>query len=222
MTHIQVFHNPQFLDYHGDHSQIVCPLQPTATVKLPEAVSLNEGLGLAYARTQHGYRYASWFHDPEVIPHLRSSSVGDLLATGEGAFYVIERMGFKPYAPDGTDPVQRLVAAARLLETAVARRELGPHQQAAQASLAAIQHALAAEGYSVRELPVDWEEAQVGDLVGTPTLGYYRIIGRKLRPKWRAKQLLADLPNGTIWLDEARTWAVLVPTRTPDLLKRWL
>jgi hypothetical protein len=140
MAHIRVFHNPQFLDYTGDHSQIVRPLQPTASVKLPEAAPLNEGLGIAYARTQHGYRYASWFHDPEVIPHLRSTSVGDLLATEDGKFYVIEPMGFKPYAPVETDPVQQLVAAARQLETTVAQRELGHYQQAAQASSIAIQH----------------------------------------------------------------------------------
>lgn len=222
MTHIQVFHNPQFLDYRGDHSQIVRPLQPTASVKLPDAVSLNEGLGIAYARTQHGYRYASWFHDPEVMPHLRSSSVGDLLATAEGAFYIIEPMGFKPYTPDESDPAQRLVAAARELETAVAQSELGQHQQAAQASLIAIQHALAAEGYPDRGLPVAWEKAEVGDLVGSPALGHFRIIARRLQPKWRASQLLADLPNGTIWLDGPKTWAVLVPTRAPELLKRWL
>lgn len=222
MTHIQVFHNPHFLDYSGDHSQIVCPLQPTASVKLPEAVSLNEGLGIAYACTQHGYRYASWFHDPEVIPHLRSTSVGDLLATEDGTFYVVEGMGFKPYAPVETEPVQQLVAAARQLETAVAQRDLGQHQQAAQASLTAIQHALAAEGYPAKEMPVAWENAQVGDLVGSPALGHFRLIARKLQPKWRARQLLADLPNGAIWLDGPRTWAVLVPTSAPDLLKPWL
>lgn len=30
----------------------------------------------------------------------------------------------------------------------------------------------------------------------------------------------ADLTNGTIWLDGPRTWAVLVPTSAPDILKR--
>ncbi|MCB8980603.1 MAG: hypothetical protein H6657_24600 [Ardenticatenaceae bacterium] len=198
------------------------PRQPTASVKLPEAVSLNEGLDFAYACTQHGNRYASWFHDPEVIPHLRSSSVCDLLATAEGTFYVIEPMGFKPYVPTETYPVQQLVGAVCLLEKAAAQRELGLHQQAVQASLVAIQHALAAEGYSAQELPVDWENAQVGDLVGSPALGHFRIIARKLRPKWRARQMLADLPNGTIWLDGAKTWAVLVLSSVPDLSKRWL
>jgi hypothetical protein len=222
MAHIQVFHNPQFLDYSGDHSQIVWPLQPTASVKLPEAASLDEQLGIAYAYTQHGYRYASWFHDPEVIPHLRSTSVGDLLATEDGQFYVVERMGFQPYAPVETGPVQQLVAAARQLETAVAQRELGHYQQAAQASLAAIQHALAAEGYPAREMPVTWEKAQVGDMVGSPELGHFRLIARNLQPKWRAVRLLEQIPDGHIWKDGTASWAVLLPTSTPDLLKRWL
>ena len=221
MTTIQVFHNPRFLDYSGDHSQIVRSLQPTASVKLPEAVSLNEGLGIAYARTQHGYRYASWFHDPEVVPHLRSTSVGDLLATENGQFYVIEPLGFKPYAPVETDPVQQLMTAARQLETAVAQRDPAQLQQAAQESLSAIQHALVAEGYPAREMPVAWEKAEVGDLVGSPELGHFRLIACNLQPKWRAVRLLEQLPDGRIWKDGSTSWAVLVPTRVPDLLKRW-
>jgi hypothetical protein len=42
-------------------------------------------LGAAYAWTQHGYLRDSWFNDPAVMPHLRSTSVGDLLATEDGA-----------------------------------------------------------------------------------------------------------------------------------------
>lgn len=58
---------------------------------------------------------------------------------------------------------------------------------------------------------LSWDEAQPGDLVGNPDTGLYRVIARKLRPKWRARRLLAHVPNAQIWLDSQRTWALLLP-----------
>ena len=63
-------------------------------------------LGAAYAWTQHGYLYPSWFNDPAVTPHLRSTSVGDLLATEDGALYVVESFGFQPYRPKSIGAVR--------------------------------------------------------------------------------------------------------------------
>ena len=105
MPIIQVFHNPHFLDYDGSHSRIVPPVRPTASVNIAAAgLELNDMLGAAYAWTQHGYLYPSWFNDPAVIPHLRSTSVGDLLAAEDGALYVVESFGFQPYRPKAIFP----------------------------------------------------------------------------------------------------------------------
>jgi hypothetical protein len=46
-----------------------------------------------------------------------------------------------------------------------------------------MQHALAAEGYPERDTPILWEKAQVGDLVGEPEVGQFRVIARKLSCK---------------------------------------
>ena len=76
----------------------------------------------------------------------------------------------------------------------------------------AMLHVLESEGYPNGELPVlTWDNAQPGDLVGDPHTGLFRVIARKLRPKWRAKRLLAHIPDAQIWIDSPRTWAVLVP-----------
>lgn len=56
-------------------------------------------------------------------------------------------------------------------------------------------------------------------LVGDPHAGLFRVMARKLRPKWRAKRLLAHIPDPQIWIDsprilrhaQDRLWAVLVP-----------
>lgn len=56
-------------------------------------------------------------------------------------------------------------------------------------------------------------------LVGDPQTGLFRVIARKLRPKWRAKRLLAHIPDAQIWIDSPRIlrhaqdklWAVLAP-----------
>ena len=77
-----------------------------------------------------------------------------------------------------------------------------------------ILHVLEAEGYPNGEVPIlAWDNAQPGDLVGGPDTGLFRVIARKLRPKWRAKRLLPHIPNAQIWIDSPRTWAVLVPVK---------
>ena len=70
---------------------------------------------------------------------------------------------------------------------------------------------LIAEGHPAADSPILWDNAQVGDLVGSPKTGQYRVIARRLRPKWRAKRLLAYIPDSQLWLDGARHWAVLAP-----------
>jgi len=216
MPKIAVYHNPNFLDYRGNHSQIVPPAQPVATVTVPANLSLDEMLGAAYARTQHGYENPSWFNDLDVIPHLRSTSAGDLIADSDGNLYVVESFGFQPYQPRAIAPVHKLAEAYRLLETAVNGADTRSLLTLVRQALAAIQHALVAEGYPASESPILWEKAQPGDLVGGPYMGgpetgQFRVIARKLRPKWRAKRLLAHIPDAQIWIDSPRTWAILVP-----------
>ncbi|MFO7680673.1 MAG: hypothetical protein R6X34_11530 [Chloroflexota bacterium] len=55
---------------------------------------------------------------------------------------------------------------------------------------------LIADGYPAADSPILWDNAQVGDLVGSPETGQNRVIARRLRPKWRAKRLLAPIPGG--------------------------
>lgn len=223
MPYLMVYHNPHFLDYNGDHSQIVAPTQPVASILVPAGSSLDERLGAAYTQTQHGHNYPSWFNDPQIIPHLRSTAVGDLIADHEGNFYVVEHFGFQPYQPATQDPLQLLAEAYRWLETACMQREATADSallSAARRALVAMQHTLATEEtHSSRRTPVHWENAQPGDLVGCADIGQFRVIARKLRPKWRAKRLLAHIPNAQIWIDNPRIprqvrdrlWAVLVP-----------
>ena len=212
MPIIQVFHNPHFLDYDGSHSRIVPPVRPTASVNIAAAgLELNDMLGAAYAWTQHGYLYPSWFNDPAVIPHLRSTSVGDLLATEDGALYVVESFGFQPYRPKAIFPIHKLAEAYRLLDAARERPSDGTLATAVQQALAAMEHLLVAEGHPTGDTPILWDNAQVGDVVGRPEMGQFRVIARRLRPKWRAKRLLPHVPGSQLWLDGARHWAVLVP-----------
>ncbi len=209
MPTITVYHNPNFLNYRGNHSQIVPPTQPVATVTVPEGLSLTEMLESAYAQTQHAH--GSWFNNPQVMAHLRSSSAGDLIADGNGNIYVVEPFGFQPYKPRAVSPVHRLAEAAQLLEASVSGGDTRSLLASAKQAFAAIQHTLSAEGYPASEIPILWEKAKPGDLVGDPERGQFRVIVRKLRPKWRAKRMLAHIPNAQIWIDSPRTWAVLVP-----------
>jgi hypothetical protein len=83
----------------------------------------------------------------------------------------------------------------------------------------AILYVLEAEGYPNGEIPIlTWDKAQPGDLVGSSEVGLFRVIARKLRPKWRAKRLLAHIPKAEIWIDSPTTWAVLAPANKADLL----
>ncbi len=215
MPYLMVYHNPHFLEYNGDHSQIVAPTQPVASIFVSAGSSLDERLGAAYTQTQHGHNYPSWFNDPQIIPHLRSTAVGDLIADHEGNLYVVENFGFQPYQPATQDPLSALAEAYRWLEAACRQREAaadGLLLSAARRALVAMQHTLATEEtYPAGRVPVHWENAQPGDLVGHPDIGQFRVIARKLRPKWRAKRLLVHIPDAQIWIDSPRTWAVLVP-----------
>lgn len=151
MTNVTVYHNVNFLEYRGKHSQIMPPTRPVATVIVPADSSLHEMLGAAYAKTQHGYEHPSWFNDPNVIPHLRSTSVGDLIADDDGNLYVVESFGFQPYRPRAVSPVHSLADAARLLETAVNEADTRSLSALVRQALVAIQHVLAAEEYPAGE-----------------------------------------------------------------------
>ena len=214
MPKITVFHNPNFLYYRGDHKQIVPPTQPVATISTPDGLSLPESLEFGYAQTQHVD--TSWFNNPGVMVHLRSTSVGDLIADNEGNLHVVESFGFQPYQPKAIAPVHKLAEAYRLLETAVDESNHHSLATAVHQALAAIRHSLSAEGYPDSESPILWDKAQPGDLVGNADIGHFRVIARKLGPKWRAKRLLAHIPNSQIWIDTPRTWAVLVPVKTGE------
>ena len=97
MPILTVYHNPNFLAYRGDHTQIVLPTRPVASVSVPEGLSPAGQLEYAYAQTQHGQR--PWYENPPVTPHLRSTAVGDLLADAAGQRHVVEVCGFQPYQP---------------------------------------------------------------------------------------------------------------------------
>jgi hypothetical protein len=214
MPKITVYHNPNFLYYRGSHSQIVPPTQPVATVTVPEGLSLTEMLEFGYAQTQHVH--TSWFNNPQVMAHLRSTSMGDMIGDNEGNLYVVESFGFQPYQLKAISQVHKLAEAHRLLETAVDEGSRHSLSTAAHQALAAIRHSLGAEGYPDSESPILWDKAQPGDLVGNADIGQFRVIARTLRPKWRAKRLLAHIPNGQIWIDSPRTWAVLAPVKAGE------
>lgn len=159
MPEITVYHNPNFLYYRGVHSQIVPPTRPVATVTVPEGLSLNEMLEFGYAQTQHAH--ISWFNHPQVMAHLRSTSVGDVIADDKGNLYVVESFGFQPYQPQAIAPVHKLAEACRLLEEAVAEGNGRSLFTLVRQALAAIHNALAAEGYPNSETPVLTETAPI-------------------------------------------------------------
>ncbi|MFZ1398225.1 MAG: hypothetical protein WAS33_15075 [Candidatus Promineifilaceae bacterium] len=220
MTIIQVFHNPRFLEYRGNHDELFLPVSPTASIELESEMSPDEQLNMAYARTQHGVHYASWFHDPTVMPHLRSSSVGDLIGLENGELFVVEPMGFQPYRPNTVPWQTALAQALRQLETAVERSDLAALKSTIQQSLIPIHQALLAEGYPISELPKAWSNAQVGDLVGNEATGEYRVFARRLAPQWRAVLLLEHLPEGKLYRDD-NGWTVLHPTKHKNIMGRW-
>lgn len=216
MKQIKVYHNPHVLDYRGHHSQIIPPIQPVASMAAAAEMPLVERLGLAFRQTQH--TDTGWFNNPDVMTHLRSTSVGDLIDDGEGNLYVVESFGFQPYRPPAT-AVHKIAAACRELDEASANGSRHALTTAVRTAVAAMQQWLAAEGYPESESPVMWEKAQAGDLVRSVSGGQFRVIARRLRPKWRARRLLAHVPDAQIWLDspetlrqaQAKLWAVVVP-----------
>jgi hypothetical protein len=227
MTVIKVYHNPNFLDYRGRHTNIVPPTRPLATVEGPEEYSAEQALEVAFHKTQHlDDVEGGWWNNPEVRLHVRSTSVGDVLEVcpdrpseaepdqGDGLEnrFVVESMGFQRYQPRAIRPYHRLAEAYRLLEEALAQSSTGQIITVAGQARDAMLYMLEAEGYPNGEVPIlTWDKAQAGDLTGSPETGLFRVIARKLRPKWRAKRLLAHIPKAEIWIDSPRTWAVLVP-----------
>jgi hypothetical protein len=185
---------------------------------MPEEMPIEQALEIAYQQTQHLDDIdGGWWNRESVMLHVRSTSVGDVLADEQGNLFVVESMGFRPYQPRAIRPYHRLAEAYRLLDEALAQASTGQIVAVAGQARNTILHVLEAEGYPNGEVPIlSWDEAQPGDLVGGPYMGgpdtgLFRVIARKLRPKWRAKRLLAHIPNAQIWIDSPRTWAVLVP-----------
>jgi len=227
MTVVKVYHNPNFLDYQGRHTHIVPPTRPVATVEVSEEYSAEQALEIAFRQTQHlDDVEGGWWNNPDVMLHVRSTSVGDVLEVCpersnevepnldeavENRF-VVESMGFQPYRPRAIRPYHRLAKAYRSLEEALTQSSTGQIITVAGQVQDAILYMLEAEGYPNGEVPIlTWDKAQPGDLTGSPETRLFRVIARKLRPKWRAKRLLAHIPNAQIWIDSPRTWAVLVP-----------
>jgi hypothetical protein len=213
MPVIKVYHNPNFLDYRGNHTDIVPPLRPVATVQVPEDAPAERAFEIAYRQTQHLDDVdGGWWNRKDVMLHVRSTSMGDVLADEQGNLFVVESVGFRLYQPRAIRPYRRLAEAYRLLDKALAQADTGQIPAVAGQARNAMVHILEAEGYPNGEVPIlSWVEAQSGDLVGGPDTGMFRVIARKLRPKWRAKRLLAHIPNAQIWIDSPRSWAVLVP-----------
>jgi hypothetical protein len=232
MPVIKVYHNPNFLNYRGNHTDIVPPRRPIATVQVSEEVPTKQALEIAFRQTQHVDR--SWWDNDGVILHARSTSVGDVLevsterlneversrSDGQGNLFVVESMGFRAYRPSAIRPYHRLAEAYRLLDESLALAGTAQLTVTAGQARDAMLYVLEAEGYPNGEVPIlDWDKAQPGDLVGSRDTGLFRVIARKLRPKWRAKRLLAHIPNAQIWIDSPRIprqardrlWAVLVP-----------
>jgi hypothetical protein len=231
MLVIKVYHNPNFLDYEGQHTSIVPPIRPVATIEVPEETPGEQALEIAYRQTQHLDDVdGGWWNRESVMLHVRSTSVGDVLADEQGNLFVVESgpcmgLGFRPYQPRAIRPYHRLAEVYRLLDEALAQASTSQIVTVVGQVQNTILYALEAEGYPNGEVPILslrqaqgklWDEAQPGDLVGGPYMGgpdtgLFRIIARRLRPKWRAKRLLAHIPNAQIWIDSPRTWAVLVP-----------
>jgi len=209
MAQLKVYHNPDFLEYRGDHTEIPPPGRPMAIVEAPDALSPAEILEFAYMKTQHGHQ--SWYNNPEVTAYLRSTSVGDLIVDAGGKLHVVESSGFQPYQPDIDTPEQRLAEAQRTLAEAVGQADTGRVLSASRQALAVVRQVLAAIGYTGGETLVPWEEAQPGDLVSARAGERYRVIARRPYPRGRAERLLVHIPNGQIRQDGEQAWAVLAP-----------
>jgi hypothetical protein len=95
MSIIRIYHNPNFLDYQGDHAAIVLPHAPIASVTLPADISPDQALSWSFGRTQHLEHH--WWSNRGVLLHVRSTSVGDVLENADGRRFVVESAGFQPY-----------------------------------------------------------------------------------------------------------------------------
>jgi hypothetical protein len=126
MPTIKVYHNPNFLNYRGDHSDIVLPIQPIATVQTPDGLPVEQALETAYWQTQHlDDADCGWWDHGDVMLHVRSTSVGDVLVDEQGNLFVVESTGFRPYQPRAIRPYHRLAEACRLLNEALAQASAG-------------------------------------------------------------------------------------------------
>lgn len=212
MPTIKVYHNSHFLDYRGDHNSLIPPLHPIATVRVPPEATTEQALETAYRLTQHVD--SSWWQQEAILLHARSTSVGDILEMEDGEMFVVESMGFRPYLPLNPNTPQQLVEVYRWLAEAFNQAcHYNVVVHLIRLAQIALSQVLAAEGIASQEEPLvfTWNTAQPGDLVGSPEMGLYRVIARKLRPKWRAKRLLVHIPTAQIWIDSPQTWAVLIP-----------
>lgn len=97
MPAIRIYHNPDFLAYRGDHAHIILPDYPIATIKLPDMPTPEHALNRTYHLSQH--LESPWWAYPEVQLHVRSTSVGDVLADAENNRFVVESLGFQPFTP---------------------------------------------------------------------------------------------------------------------------
>jgi hypothetical protein len=226
MSTITIYHNPNFLKYRGDHGDIPPPLNPVASVTVPDALAgTRQALEYAYSQTQH-IDDKPWFTNHAVRPHLRSTSVGDLAATEDGALFVVESMGFEPFRPQAITPRHKLAEAQRLLAAVESTNDARQLLPTVTAALATVNATLAANGWPQCDTPILWQDAQPGDLIGNDggagngggAVGQtrYRLITRKLRPKWRARRIAEAIADAEVWIDGTQTWAVLVPVAQED------
>lgn len=108
----RIFHNPHFLFYglQPDHSRIVIPQQPVATVQI-DLNSHLPPLEQVYIASQH-LDGTPWFCRRHVLLHVRSTSTGDVIQAPDGQFHVVESFGFKPLQPSRPTTASDLVRAA--------------------------------------------------------------------------------------------------------------
>ena len=100
--------------------------------------------------------------------------------------FVVESVGFQTYQPKAVRPHHRLAAAYRHLDAVLGQADMHQIMTAAGQARNAMLHVLESEGCPHGEAPIlAWDNAQPGDLVGDSHTGLFRVIARKLRPKWR-------------------------------------
>jgi hypothetical protein len=73
MPVIKVYHNPNFLNYRGNHTDIVPPRRPIATVQVSEEVPTKQALEIAFRQTQHVYRL---FGIDPIFLHSYENNIG--------------------------------------------------------------------------------------------------------------------------------------------------